>query len=45
VRQPLQRAVDFRRGHQLAFFDDAHGRVILSFLTAPQSIQSVIIEP
>ena len=24
VRQPLQRAVDFRSGHQLRFFDDFH---------------------
>jgi hypothetical protein len=29
--KPLQGAVNFRRGHQLSFFDDAHVRVILSF--------------
>jgi hypothetical protein len=28
--QALQRAVDLRGGHQLGFFDDAHGRVILA---------------
>src|ERR1700674_1735244 len=43
--QSLQRAVDFRGRHQLALFNDAHGRLILSFLTAPRSIQSGIIEP
>jgi hypothetical protein len=32
VRQTLQRAVDFRRGHELSFFDDAHGRVILAYV-------------
>jgi hypothetical protein len=29
----------------LGFFDDAHGRVILSFLPALRPIQSAIIEP
>jgi hypothetical protein len=30
VSEALQRAVDFRGGHKLTFFDDAHGRVILA---------------
>jgi hypothetical protein len=30
VGQALQGAVDFGRGHQLRFFDDAHVRVMLA---------------
>src|SRR5712692_538797 len=39
VRQPLQRAVDFRRRHQLSFFNNAHGRVIVSLVAAERSIR------
>jgi len=44
VRQPLQRTVNLRRGHQLCFLDDAHGRVILSSLTAPIHPGSRVLE-
>jgi hypothetical protein len=40
VGQALESAVDFRGGHQLRFFNDTHGRVILSFVTAKRSIGS-----
>jgi hypothetical protein len=29
VGDALQSAVNFRSGHQLSFFDDAHGRVMI----------------
>jgi hypothetical protein len=37
VGQALKRAVDFGGGHQLRFFNDTHGRVIVSFVTAKRS--------
>jgi hypothetical protein len=37
VGQALKGAVDFGGGHQLRFFNDTHGRVIVSFVTAKRS--------
>jgi len=44
MRQTLQGTVNFRRGHQLCLFDDAHGRVIVSLVAAGRSIGSAFIE-
>jgi hypothetical protein len=38
VSQALKSTVNFGRGHQLRFFDDTHGRVIVSFVTTKRSI-------
>jgi hypothetical protein len=34
VGQPLKSTVNFGGGHQLRFFEDTHGRVIVSFVSA-----------
>jgi hypothetical protein len=38
VGQALKSAVNFGGGHQLRFFEDTHGRVIVSFVAAERSI-------
>jgi hypothetical protein len=38
VGQALKSTVNFGGGHQLRFFEDTHGRVIVSFVTAGRPI-------
>jgi hypothetical protein len=39
VGQALKSAVNFGGGHQLRFFEDTHGRVIVSFVTAERPLE------